>query len=91
MLLLMQIYDLAENYQSVLIIGKPGLGKTAALLEIANFLSQKRNLNTVVVDKTCTLAGNGLEQHPAIGKAQWMPVGQAKACKQVYEAVENQS
>mmetsp|Transcript_3350 Transcript_3350/g.8936 ORF Transcript_3350/g.8936 Transcript_3350/m.8936 type:complete len:440 (-) Transcript_3350:230-1549(-) len=86
------LYDLAERHQSLLIIGKPGVGKTTALREIANLLSQNRYLNTVVVDKTCELAGDGLEPHPAIGKARWMPVGKANMQASIMrEAVENQS
>lgn len=86
------LYDLANKKQSLLIIGKPGVGKTTALREIANLLSQNRYLNTVVVDKTCELAGDGLEPHPAIGKARWMPVGKANMQASIMrEAVENQS
>lgn len=68
------------------------MGKTTALREIANILSQNKYLNTVVVDKTCELAGDGFEPHPAIGKARWMPVGQANMQAHIMrEAVENQS
>lgn len=75
-----------------MIIGKPGVGKTTALREISNILSQNKYLNTVVVDKTCELAGDGLEPHPAIGKARWMPVGKANMQADIMrEAVENQS
>jgi len=86
------LFDLAHKHQSLLIIGKPGVGKTTALREIANMLSQNRYLNTVVVDKTCELAGDGLEPHPAIGRARWMPVGKADMQAHIMrEAVENQS
>eukprot|EP00534_Pseudo-nitzschia_fraudulenta_P004469 CAMPEP_0201133968 /NCGR_PEP_ID=MMETSP0850-20130426/50262_1 /ASSEMBLY_ACC=CAM_ASM_000622 /TAXON_ID=183588 /ORGANISM="Pseudo-nitzschia fraudulenta, Strain WWA7" /LENGTH=450 /DNA_ID=CAMNT_0047404737 /DNA_START=40 /DNA_END=1392 /DNA_ORIENTATION=+ len=86
------LYDLANSHKSLLIIGKPGMGKTTALREIANILSQNKYLNTVVVDKTCELAGDGLEPHPAIGKARWMPVGQVNMQAHIMrEAVENQT
>lgn len=86
------LYDLAYNHKSLLIIGKPGVGKTTALREIANILSQNKYLNTVVVDKTCEIAGDGLEPHPAIGRARWMPVGQANHQAAIMrEAVENQT
>lgn len=86
------LYDLALKHESLLIIGKPGVGKTTALREIANILSQNRYLNTVVVDKTCEIAGDGLEPHPAIGRARWMPVGKANMQATIMrEAVENQT
>jgi len=86
------LYDLAYNHKSLLIIGKPGVGKTTALREIANILSQNKYLNTVVVDKTCEIAGDGLEPHPSIGRARWMPVGQANHQAAIMrEAVENQT
>ena len=86
------LYDLAYRNKSLLIIGKPGVGKTTALREIASILSQNKYLNTVVVDKTCEIAGDGLEPHPAIGRARWMPVGQANHQATIMrEAVENQT
>jgi hypothetical protein len=55
-------------------------------------LSQNKYINTVVVDKTCELAGDGFEPHPAIGKARWMPVGQPDMQADIMrEAVENQT
>ena len=83
---------MAHKRHSLLLIGKPGVGKTTALREVANILSQNRYLNTVVVDKTCEIAGDGLEPHPAIGNARWMPVGQANMQADIMrEAVENQT
>ena len=75
-----------------MLIGKPGVGKTTALREIANILSQNKYLNVVVVDKTCEIAGDGEEPHPAIGKARWMPVGRPGLQADIMrEAVENQT
>jgi len=86
------LYDLAYNHKSLLIIGKPGVGKTTALREIASILSKNKYLNTVVVDKTCEIAGDGLEPHPAIGRARWMPVGRSNHQAEIMrEAVENQT
>ena len=61
--------------RSLLVIGKPGVGKTTVLREFAKLLSRRKDLNVVVVDKTNEIAGDGDEPHPAIGDARWLPVG----------------
>lgn len=84
--------DLAQKHNSLLLIGKPGVGKTTALREIARTLSEVRSLNVVVVDKTCEIAGDGDTPHSAIGRARWMPVGKPGMQHVIMrEAVENQS
>ena len=67
------LVDLAQRKQSLLLIGRPGVGKTTCLREIARTLADDNRLNVVVVDKTCEIAGDGDEPHPAIGKARWIP------------------
>lgn len=61
--------------ESLLLIGRPGVGKTTLLREIAKRLSADQSLVVVVVDKTCEIAGDGTAPHAAIGSARWMPVG----------------
>jgi stage III sporulation protein SpoIIIAA len=86
------LLELATKKQSLLVIGKPGVGKTTALREIAKLLADYRNLNVIVVDKTCEIAGDGDTPHRAIGRARWMPVGKPDLQAQIMrEAVENQS
>ena len=86
------LVDLAQRKQSLLLIGRPGVGKTTCLREIARTLADDNRLNVVVVDKTCEIAGDGDEPHPAIGKARWMPVGRPDLQHVLMrEAVENQS
>eukprot|EP00941_MAST-03F_sp_MAST-3F-sp1_P006165 g6165.t1 len=76
----------------LLLIGKPGVGKTTVLRELARLLSDDMSLNVVVVDKTCEIAGDGLIPHKAIGSARWMPVDRVQyQHKVMVEAVENQS
>lgn len=86
------LLPLANRRQSLLLIGKPGVGKTTALREISYILSQDPSLRVVVVDKSLEIAGDGSEPHRAIGKARWMPVGVPRMQHEIMlEAVENQS
>lgn len=83
---------LVRYRHSLLLIGRPGVGKSTALREIACILSQDPQLVVVVVDKTKELAGDGETPHPAIGSSRWMPVGlRNKQHEIMLEAVENQS
>ena len=86
------IHNLASAKRSLLLIGKPGVGKTTVLRQIARTLSEQSNLEVVVVDKTCEIAGDGDMPHSAIGQSRWMPVGvPGKQHEIMLEAVENQS
>mmetsp|Transcript_25633 Transcript_25633/g.71687 ORF Transcript_25633/g.71687 Transcript_25633/m.71687 type:complete len:216 (+) Transcript_25633:596-1243(+) len=86
------LIDMGLEIPSLVLIGRPGVGKTTVLREFASLLSLNMSLNVAVVDKTLEIAGAGLEPHPAIGCARWMPVGhQAKQADIMREAVENQS
>ena len=69
------LVELAQKKHSLMLIGKPGVGKTTCLREIARTLANDKSLNVVVVDKTCEIAGDGDTPHSAIGRARWMPVG----------------
>jgi stage III sporulation protein SpoIIIAA len=81
-----------KSRKSILLIGRPGVGKTTVLREFARMLSAELDLVVVVVDKTNEIGGDGLVPHPAIGSARWMPVGKRGLQADVLrEAVENQS
>jgi stage III sporulation protein SpoIIIAA len=62
------LHPLALQRRSLLLIGKPGVGKTTALREIALMLSADPSLRVVVVDKSLEIAGDGDSPHAAIGK-----------------------
>ncbi|KAL7550800.1 hypothetical protein ACHAWF_014018 [Thalassiosira exigua] len=86
------LVDMARQKHSMVLIGKPGVGKTTCLREVARILSNDRTLNVVVVDKTCEIAGDGDAPHSAIGKSRWMPVGVPNKQHDIMrEAVENQT
>ncbi|RYX85283.1 AAA family ATPase [bacterium] len=82
--------DLIESGQSVLLMGRPGLGKTTLLREIARVLADEANKRVVVVDTSNEIAGDGDVPHPAIGRARRMQVKHVALQHDVMiEAVEN--
>ncbi len=84
------IRDLVETGQSILLLGRPGIGKTTALREIARVLADDLNKRVVIVDTSNEIAGDGDIPHPAIGRARRMQVARPELQHQVMiEAVEN--
>ncbi|MBF2064707.1 MAG: AAA family ATPase [Calothrix sp. C42_A2020_038] len=84
------IRDLVETGKSILMLGRPGVGKTTALREIARVLADELNKRVVIIDTSNEIAGDGDVPHPAIGKARRMPVAHPNEQHQVMiEAVEN--
>ncbi len=84
------IRDLVESGQSILMLGRPGVGKTTALREIARVLADDFNKRVVIVDTSNEIAGDGDIPHPAIGRARRMQVARPELQHQVMiEAVEN--
>lgn len=84
------IRDLVETGQSILMLGRPGVGKTTALREIARVLADDLNKRVVIIDTSNEIAGDGDIPHPAIGKARRMQVAHPEQQHQVMiEAVEN--
>jgi len=82
------INDLLESGQSILLVGKPGVGKTTLLREAARVLSEKKRV--VVVDTSNEIGGDGDIPHPAIGRARRMQVSAPDYQHEVMiEAVEN--
>jgi len=84
------IRDLVETGQSILMLGRPGVGKTTALREIARVLADDLNKRVVIIDTSNEIAGDGDIPHPAIGRARRMQVARPELQHQVMiEAVEN--
>jgi stage III sporulation protein SpoIIIAA len=82
------VKDLIESGKSLLILGRPGVGKTTMLREAARILAEKKRV--VIVDTSNEIAGDGDVPHPAIGKARRMQVSQPSLQHEVMiEAVEN--
>jgi stage III sporulation protein SpoIIIAA len=84
------IRDLVETGRSILLLGRPGVGKTTALREIARVLADELEKRVVIIDTSNEIAGDGDIPHPAIGRARRMQVARPELQHQVMiEAVEN--
>uniref|UniRef100_UPI0036F1B9E9 R3H domain-containing nucleic acid-binding protein n=1 Tax=Trichocoleus desertorum TaxID=1481672 RepID=UPI0036F1B9E9 len=84
------IRDLVESGRSILMLGRPGVGKTTALREIARVLADELEKRVVIIDTSNEIAGDGDVPHPAIGRARRMQVARPELQHQVMiEAVEN--
>ena len=84
------VRDLLDGGQSLLLMGRPGVGKTTALREIARVLADELHKRVVVIDTSNEIAGDGDIPHPAIGRARRMQVSRPELQHQVMiEAVEN--
>ena len=82
------ITDLIEDGDSILLLGRPGVGKTTMLREMARVLSDKKRV--IVVDTSNEIGGDGDIPHPAVGRARRMQVPRPAYQHEVMiEAVEN--
>jgi len=82
------IDDIVASGQSILLLGRPGVGKTTMLREVARVLADKRRV--VIVDTSNEIGGDGDIPHPAIGRARRMQVPTPSLQHAVMiEAVEN--
>ena len=84
------IEDLAFSGQNILLLGRPGVGKTTMLREMARVLSEEAKKRVIIVDTSNEIAGDGDVPHPAIGRSRRMQVTTpAKQHAVMIEAVEN--
>lgn len=82
------IADIVEEGHSVLLLGRPGVGKTTMLREMARILAEKKRV--VIVDTSNEIGGDGDIPHPAVGKARRMQVPRpSHQHETMIEAVEN--
>jgi len=82
------IRDIVESGKNILLLGRPGVGKTTMLREVARILAEHKRV--VVVDTSNEIAGDGDIPHPAIGRARRMQVPMPSLQHEVMiEAVEN--
>ena len=84
------IRDLLYTRNSILLLGKPGVGKTTAIREMTRILADEMQKRVVIIDTSNEIAGDGDIPHPAIGRARRMQVMMPELQHQVMiEAVEN--
>lgn len=84
------IRDLLESEKSILILGKPGVGKTTIIREIARVLADEMEKRVIIIDTSNEIAGDSDISHSGIGRARRMQVAKAELQHQVMiEAVEN--
>ena len=84
------IEDLAFSGNNILLLGRPGVGKTTMLRETARVLSVEAKRRVVIVDTSNEIAGDGDVPHPGIGRSRRMQVPTPSQQHGVMiEAVEN--
>ncbi len=82
------ISDIVAEGSSILLLGRPGVGKTTMLREMARVLSETKRV--VIVDTSNEIGGDGDIPHPAVGKARRMQVPRpSHQHETMIEAVEN--
>jgi stage III sporulation protein SpoIIIAA len=84
------IKDLVVSGRSILLLGRPGVGKTTMLRECARVLADEMAKRVVIVDTSNEIGGDGDIPHPGIGRSRRMQVRTPTLQHAVMiEAVEN--
>ena len=84
------IRDLLESDKSILILGKPGVGKTTIIREIGRVLANEMEKRVIIIDTSNEIGGDSDITHSGIGRARRMQVPKTELQHQVMiEAVEN--
>ena len=82
------IQDIIESGKNIILLGKPGVGKTTMLREAARVLAETKRV--IIVDTSNEIGGDGDIPHPAVGRARRMQVAMPSLQHEVMiEAVEN--
>lgn len=66
--------DLLEARRSILLVGRPGAGKTTVLRSAASILSGQLHRRVVIADTSNEIGGDGQIPHPAIGSARRLQI-----------------
>jgi stage III sporulation protein SpoIIIAA len=82
------IEDIVNEGQSILLLGRPGVGKTTMLREMARIVAEGKRV--IIVDTSNEIGGDGDIPHPAVGRARRMQVPRPSHQHEIMiEAVEN--
>ncbi|HWQ22346.1 MAG TPA: AAA family ATPase, partial [Clostridia bacterium] len=84
------IEDLVKKGSSILILGRPGIGKTTLLREASRYISDTLKKRVIIVDTSNEIGGDGDVPHPGVGSSRRMQVPLNKEQHDIMiEAVEN--
>jgi len=84
------IEDLVKRGSSILILGRPGIGKTTLLREASRYISDTLKKRVIIVDTSNEIGGDGDVPHPGVGSSRRMQVPLSKEQHDIMiEAVEN--
>ena len=84
------IRDLLEYEKSILILGKPGVGKTTIIREIGRVLADEMEKRVIIIDTSNEIAGDSNIPHSGIGRARRIQVPNTELQHQsMIEAIEN--
>jgi stage III sporulation protein SpoIIIAA len=84
------IEDIIRSGKSILLLGRPGSGKTTKLREVARLMANEANKRVIIVDTSNEIAGDGDIPHPTVGRARRMQVKNPLDQQAIMiEAVEN--
>lgn len=67
--------DVVLSGKSILLLGRPGVGKTTAIRDISSMLAEAAHKRVVIIDTSNEIAGDGDVPHPGIATARRMQVG----------------
>ncbi|HET7559320.1 MAG TPA: R3H domain-containing nucleic acid-binding protein [Limnochordia bacterium] len=84
------VREAVSERRSILLLGRPGIGKTTLLREAARVLADEFEKRVVIVDTSNEIGGDGDVPHPAVGRARRMQVPHpTEQAEVMIEAVEN--
>jgi len=84
------IRDLLESGKSILILGRPGVGKTTIIREISRVFSDEMEKRVIIIDTSNEIAGDSDVPHNGIGRARRMQVPKTELQHKIMlEAIEN--